>query len=70
MNEDAEDFVCDELLTVQQYADRYGIHVQTVYTAIRKGYRLFGVPIRPSERTIRIAVSRETIFTHTRAKNR
>lgn len=51
------------LLSVKQYAARYGIHIQTVYTAIRLGRRLHGRVERPSEGTIRIAVPRESIIT-------
>lgn len=50
----------DDLLTVKQYAERYGLHVQTVYTAIRSG-RLRYLVVRPTPRTIRIDVSRESI---------
>lgn len=46
-----------ELLTVQQYADRYGVHVQSVYAAIRRGQRLHGAVVRPTPRTIRIVLA-------------
>jgi hypothetical protein len=49
------------LLTAKQYAEHYGIHVQTVYTAIRYGRHLEGRVVRPSKRAIRIAVSRGSI---------
>lgn len=51
----------EELLTVKEYAAIFGIHEQTVYTAIRYGRRLQGRVERPSPRTIRIAVPRESI---------
>lgn len=28
----------EELLTVKQYADLFGLHIQTVYSAIRRGH--------------------------------
>lgn len=45
-------------LTVQEYADRYRLHVQTVYTAIRQGHPLAGGAVveRPTPRTIRIVL--------------
>lgn len=51
----------EELLTVKEYADLFGIHVQTVYSAIRFGHHLQGRVERPTSRTIRIAVPRESI---------
>lgn len=48
-------------LTVKEYAARFGLHVQTVYSAIRHGHRLYGSVIRSSPRSIRIAVPRESI---------
>lgn len=55
-----------QLLTVKEYADLTRVHVQTVYTAIRNG-RLPQAIVRPTSRTIRIAVSRGSIqaLTHT-----
>jgi excisionase family DNA binding protein len=50
---------CDELLTVKQYADMFGVHIQTVYSTIRNGTLQHHV-IRIG-RTIRIDVSREII---------
>lgn len=53
----------EELLTVQEYADRYRVHIQTVYSAIRRGHFKFRV-VRPTGRdAIRIAVPRESIAT-------
>lgn len=51
----------EELLTVKQYADIFGLHEQTVYTAIRFGRHLNGRVERPTSHTIRIAVPRESI---------
>lgn len=48
------------LLTVKEYASRYGLHVQTIYSAIRRGLFPHRVE-RPTSHTIRIAVSRESI---------
>ena len=51
-----------ELLTVKEYADRYRLHVQTVYASIRRGK--FKLPIvRDTDRAIRIVVSRGSIQT-------
>ena len=50
----------EELLTVQEFADRFRVHVQTVYTAIRNNRLRFDV-IRPADRVIRIRVPRESI---------
>lgn len=49
------------LLTVKEYAGLYGVHLQTVYTAIRYGRRINGRVERPTSHTIRIAVPRESI---------
>lgn len=49
------------LLTVKEYASLFGLNVQTVYSAARLGHRLYGRVIRPSARSIRIAVPRGTI---------
>lgn len=54
----------DELLTVKEYADLHRVHVQTVYSAIRYGRFKYEV-LRPTERTIRIVVPRESIPTLT-----
>ena len=56
-----------ERLTVKEYAQRFGYHVQTVYTAIR--YKRFKYRIERDlgTRTIRIVVPRESINTHTDA---
>jgi len=51
----------EDWLTVKQYAARYGLHIQTVYTAIRFGHRLLGRVERPSPHAIRIVVPRESI---------
>lgn len=48
-----------DLLTVKQYADMFGVHVQTVYSTIRNGTLQHHV-VRIG-RAIRIDVSRETI---------
>jgi len=48
-----------EWLTVKEYAEMFRLHVQTVYTAIRK--KQFNHPIERVGRAIRIDVSRETI---------
>lgn len=56
----------DELLTVKEYADLTRVHVQTVYTAIRYG-RLKLKVLRPTTRTIRICVPRESIEALTKA---
>lgn len=56
----------DELLTVQEYAKRFRVHVQTVYTAIRYQRLEFPV-IRPTCRSIRIVVPRGSIPAHTNA---
>jgi hypothetical protein len=50
-----------ELLTVKEYALRCGIHEQTVYSAVRYGYKLQGLAIRVSKRVIRIAVPRGSV---------
>lgn len=56
----AEQEAFNELLTVKEYATRYGLHVQSVYSAIR--YRRFKLPIvRLMSRSIRIKVPRESI---------
>ena len=55
---DAEDF-----LTVKQYAVRYNVHIQTVYSAIRHGHQLDGRVVRATKGSIRIAVPRENIST-------
>lgn len=63
-----EERLASELrLTVKEYAARHGLHVQTVYTAIRYGRKLEGRVERPSSRTIRIVVPRESIQTLTSA---
>jgi excisionase family DNA binding protein len=49
----------DELLTVKEYADRHRVHVQTVYSAIRRG--LLPHPVTRVGRVIRIDVSRASI---------
>jgi predicted DNA-binding transcriptional regulator AlpA len=50
----------ETLLTVKEYAARYGLHIQTVYSSIRRG--LFPHRIeRPTSRAIRIIVSRGSI---------
>jgi excisionase family DNA binding protein len=46
-------------LTVKEYAARYRLHVQTVYSAIR--YDRMPHPVQRFGRTIRIDVSRENI---------
>lgn len=48
-----------EWLTVKEYAEMFRLHVQTVYTAIRK--KQINHPIERTGRAIRIDVSRETI---------
>jgi hypothetical protein len=48
------------LITVQEYADIHRVHVQTVYSAIRRNLLPYPV-IRPTRRTIRIVVPRESI---------
>lgn len=48
----------DELLTVKQYAERVGVHPQTVYTAIRLNQLRFGSVVRITDDVIRIAVPR------------
>lgn len=48
-----------EWLTVKEYADMFRLHIQTVYSAVRKGR--INHPIERVGRTIRIDVSRETI---------
>ena len=48
-------------LTVKEYASVFGVHFQTVYSAIRHGHKLLGRVERPSSRTIRIVVPRESI---------
>lgn len=48
-----------EWLTVKQYADMFGVHVQTVYAAVRE--KRINHPIERIGRTIRIDVSRENI---------
>lgn len=50
----------ERLFTVKEYAARYGVHVQTVYSAIRRGLFPHRVE-RPTSRTIRIVVPRESI---------
>lgn len=52
-------------LTVKEYARLHRVHVQTVYSAIRHGHRLEGLVKRPTKRTIRIIVPRESIQAHT-----
>lgn len=48
-------------LTVKEYAEQFGFHVQTIYTAIR--YKRFKYPIERDlgTRSIRILVPRESI---------
>lgn len=46
-------------MTVQEYADLLGVHVQTVYSAIRRG--LLKRPYERVGRVIRISVSRGSI---------
>lgn len=58
VDQSRQEEVDKELLTVKQYAARFGVHVQTVYSAIRYGRRLQGAVVRPTSRTIRIAVLR------------
>lgn len=48
-------------LTVKEYADLHRLHVQTVYSAIRQGNRVYGRVVRTSVRSIRIYVPRESI---------
>lgn len=58
-----------DYLTVQEYAERFRLHVQTVYSAIRYNRLRFSV-IRAAGRSIRIAVPRESINLHTNAHAR
>lgn len=51
----------DDLLTVQEYAERYRVHVQTVYAAIRMKRLQFPVE-RAGKRSLRIRVPRATAF--------
>lgn len=51
----------EDLLTVKQYADRCGVHVQTIYTAIRLNRLRFGRVVRVTDGVIRVAVPRGTI---------
>lgn len=46
-------------ISVKQYAEMFGVHVQTVYTAIREGK--MNHPIERVGRAIRIDVSRGII---------
>lgn len=49
-------------LTVKEYADTRGLHVQTVYAAIRRGLFPFAVERSQGDKgAIRIDVSRESI---------
>jgi excisionase family DNA binding protein len=48
-----------DYLTVKEYADRLGVHIQTVYSAIRRG--LLKREVERVGRTIRIYVSRGSI---------
>lgn len=57
-----------ELLTVKEYADRMRVHVQTVYSAIRRGLFPYRV-VRPTgDRNLRISVPRESIQARTHAE--
>ncbi|HYE88475.1 MAG TPA: hypothetical protein VEA16_19070 [Vicinamibacterales bacterium] len=62
-SEAADHEATEVLLTVKEYAALYGLHEQTVYTAIRYGRRLNGRVERPTSHAIRIAVPRESIKT-------
>ena len=53
-----DDEADEELLTVKEYAERFRVHEQTVYSAIRYGRRLYGRVVRPAPHTVRIAVPR------------
>lgn len=48
-----------QFMTVKEYADTRGLHVQTVYAAIRRG--LFPFAVERVGAAIRIDVSRESI---------
>lgn len=48
------------LLTVQEFAVRYRVHIQTVYSAIRRGRLKFEV-VRAAAQAIRIVVPRASI---------
>jgi hypothetical protein len=50
----------DALLTVKEYAALNRVHIQTVYSSIRRGLFPHRVE-RPTPGTIRIIVSRESI---------
>lgn len=66
MSRESVSLTDDELLTVQEYAARFRVHVQTVYTAIRFQRLEFRV-IRTARRSIRICVPRESIKPRTNA---
>ena len=50
----------EEWLTVQEYADRSRLHVQTVYSAIRQNRLPFRVVRTTGARGLRIIIPRET----------